>query len=220
MPTLPENTTVDDIRNGDALFHGKGGCVNCHGSEATGLAARGSSLTGGLHLIESDDLRGIDSIIVNGIATMEDAVAHRDAAARSAHKSHDDGDPRARRICVGAGHYPGRTVARWTRAARCARPECFGAERDPMIAIAMLQSLTRANGRRRAEHAGCGGAGALSIARFGTGLIVAATIVFVVVLVLLVWPIIRRNDPSRNIPDDRRDGVAVDRDGRAWWCRC
>ena len=65
------NTTIDDIRNGDALFHGKGGCVNCHGSEATGLAARGTSLTGGLHFIESGDLRGIDSIIVNGIADAE-----------------------------------------------------------------------------------------------------------------------------------------------------
>lgn len=71
LTALPENTTVEDVRNGDALFHGKGGCVNCHGSDATGLAARGSSLTGGLHLIESDDLRGIDSIIVNGISDAE-----------------------------------------------------------------------------------------------------------------------------------------------------
>ena len=71
LPTLPATVTVEDMRNGDALFHGKGGCVNCHGSEATGLAARGSSLTGGLHLIESDDLRGIDSIIVSGIADAE-----------------------------------------------------------------------------------------------------------------------------------------------------
>ena len=71
LPALPEGTTIEDIRNGDVLFHGKGGCVNCHGSEATGLAARGSSLTGGLHLIESGDLRGIDSIIVNGISDAE-----------------------------------------------------------------------------------------------------------------------------------------------------
>ena len=71
LPALPEGTTIEDIRNGDVLFHGKGGCVNCHGSEATGLAARGSSLTGGLHLIESDDIRGIDSIIVNGISDAE-----------------------------------------------------------------------------------------------------------------------------------------------------
>lgn len=71
LPQLPENTTIDDIRNGDVLFHGKGGCVNCHGSEATGLAGRGSSLTGGLHLLESGDLRGIDSIIVSGISDPE-----------------------------------------------------------------------------------------------------------------------------------------------------
>lgn len=71
LPQLPEHTTLDDIRNGDVLFHGKGGCANCHGSEATGLAGRGSSLTGGLHLLESGDLRGIDSVIVNGVAEEE-----------------------------------------------------------------------------------------------------------------------------------------------------
>jgi mono/diheme cytochrome c family protein len=71
LPQLPANTTLEDIRNGDVLFHGKGGCVNCHGSEATGLAGRGSSLTGGLHLLESGDLRGIDSVIVSGVAEEE-----------------------------------------------------------------------------------------------------------------------------------------------------
>ena len=65
LPKLPDDVTLNDIRNGDDLFHGKGGCVNCHGSEATGLAARGSSLTGGLHQIEIGDIRGIDSIIVS-----------------------------------------------------------------------------------------------------------------------------------------------------------
>jgi mono/diheme cytochrome c family protein len=71
LPTLPTDVTIADIHNGDQLFHGAGGCVNCHGSEAQGLAARGSSLTAGLHLIASDDLRGIDSIIVNGITDAE-----------------------------------------------------------------------------------------------------------------------------------------------------
>jgi mono/diheme cytochrome c family protein len=71
LPTLPTDVTLADIRNGDQLFHGAGGCVNCHGSEAQGLAARGSSLTGGLHSLPNGDVRGIDSIIVNGITDAE-----------------------------------------------------------------------------------------------------------------------------------------------------
>lgn len=71
LPTLPPSTTLDDIRRGDDLFHGVGGCRNCHGAEAQGLAARGSSLTAGLHLLPGDDLRGIDSIIVSGIPDAE-----------------------------------------------------------------------------------------------------------------------------------------------------
>lgn len=71
LPTLPTDVTLEQIREGDVLFHGRGGCVNCHGSEAQGLAARGSSLTAGLHSIPSSDLRGIDSIIVNGIPDAE-----------------------------------------------------------------------------------------------------------------------------------------------------
>ena len=71
LPALPSNTTLDDVRNGDRLFHGSGGCVNCHGAEAQGLAGRGSSLTNGLHLLPSDDLRGIDSIVNVGIADAE-----------------------------------------------------------------------------------------------------------------------------------------------------
>ncbi|MDQ2666723.1 MAG: cytochrome c [Gemmatimonadota bacterium] len=71
LPTLPTDVTLAQIREGDSLFHARGGCVNCHGSEAQGLAARGSSLTAGLHSIPSSDLRGIDSIIVNGIPDAE-----------------------------------------------------------------------------------------------------------------------------------------------------
>lgn len=71
LPPLPSGTTLDDVREGDRLFHGAGGCVNCHGFEAQGLAGRGSSVTNGLHLIPSDDLRGIDSIINVGIADAE-----------------------------------------------------------------------------------------------------------------------------------------------------
>lgn len=71
LPTLPNGVTAADLRAGDAIFHGKGGCVNCHGQEAQGLAARGSTLTAGLHLIPGDDPRGVDSIIVNGITDAE-----------------------------------------------------------------------------------------------------------------------------------------------------
>ena len=71
LPTLPDGVTAADLRLGDELFHGAGGCRNCHGAEAQGLAGRGSSLTVGLHLIDNGDLRGIDSIIVNGIADAE-----------------------------------------------------------------------------------------------------------------------------------------------------
>lgn len=71
LPALPSGTTLDDVREGDRLFHGAGGCVNCHGFEAQGLAGRGSSLTNGLHLIPGDDLRGIDSIVNVGIADAE-----------------------------------------------------------------------------------------------------------------------------------------------------
>ena len=71
LPALPNGVTVADLRAGDAIFHGKGGCVNCHGQEAQGLAARGSTLTAGLHLIPGDDPRGVDSIIVNGITDAE-----------------------------------------------------------------------------------------------------------------------------------------------------
>ena len=45
--------------------------MNCHGAEVQGLAGRGSSMTNGLHLLQPDDQRGIDSIIVNGIADAE-----------------------------------------------------------------------------------------------------------------------------------------------------
>lgn len=71
LPALPNGVTLADLRTGDSIFHSRGGCKNCHGDEAQGLAARGSSLTAGLHLIPGDDLRGVDSIIVSGIAEAE-----------------------------------------------------------------------------------------------------------------------------------------------------
>jgi mono/diheme cytochrome c family protein len=67
LPALPFGMTLDMIRAGDAIFHGAGGCVNCHGSEAQGLPGRGKTITAGLHFIAGGDWRGVDSIISVGI---------------------------------------------------------------------------------------------------------------------------------------------------------
>jgi cytochrome c5 len=67
LPPLPFGMTLDMIRDGDKLFRGKGGCVNCHGSEAQGLPARGKTLTAGLHFLPPGDWRGVDSIVSVGL---------------------------------------------------------------------------------------------------------------------------------------------------------
>jgi len=66
LPALPRGMTVAMIRQGDSLFRGKGGCVTCHGQEASGMPAMGSSLTGGLLFIPPD-WQAIDSMIMAGI---------------------------------------------------------------------------------------------------------------------------------------------------------
>jgi mono/diheme cytochrome c family protein len=66
LPALPQGLTVGLIRQGDSLFRGKGGCVTCHGQEATGMPAMGSSLTGGLNFIPIE-WGPIDSVIKAGI---------------------------------------------------------------------------------------------------------------------------------------------------------
>lgn len=67
IPPLPYGMTDEMIRDGDRLFRGKGGCTNCHGSEAQGLAARGKTLTAGLHFIPSGAWAPIDSLISVGM---------------------------------------------------------------------------------------------------------------------------------------------------------
>ena len=70
MATLPPGMTVDLIAQGDALFHGKGGCRECHGMEATGLRQRGSALTAGVIYVPVQGQagwRGVDSLILNGV---------------------------------------------------------------------------------------------------------------------------------------------------------
>jgi hypothetical protein len=67
LPALAFGMTPDQIRDGDRLFHGKGGCVNCHGSEAQGLAARGKSLTSGVQFVPKGDWNALDSLISVGM---------------------------------------------------------------------------------------------------------------------------------------------------------
>jgi mono/diheme cytochrome c family protein len=58
--------TLDLIRSGDSLFHGKGNCFACHGADATGLPAAGSALTTGLYFVPME-WHPIDSLIAAGI---------------------------------------------------------------------------------------------------------------------------------------------------------
>ena len=74
LPALALGMTLEQIRDGDRLFHGKGGCVNCHGSEAQGLAGRGKSLTTGVQFLPKGDWQAMDSLI---------SVGMRDAQTRS-----------------------------------------------------------------------------------------------------------------------------------------
>ncbi len=67
LPPLPAEMSLDMIRDGDRLFHGKGGCINCHGSEAQGMAARGKTLTAGLVFLPPGDWNALDSLISVGM---------------------------------------------------------------------------------------------------------------------------------------------------------
>jgi len=76
-----------------------------------------------------------------------------------------------------------------------------------MIAL-LLQSLTRGMGGGAPNTLDAAGPAASAIARLGMGLIIAAAIVFAVVLVLIVWPIIRRGteaSPNDVVVDQRKD---------------
>jgi len=69
LPTLPSGMTEATLRQGDALYRRKGGCVSCHGVDATGVPGLGSSLTAGLNYIPKPyTWTGLDSLEWNGIA--------------------------------------------------------------------------------------------------------------------------------------------------------
>lgn len=54
LPKLPAGMTIQMIVQGDSIFHGKGGCVTCHGADATGMPAAGSGLTRGVSFVPNE----------------------------------------------------------------------------------------------------------------------------------------------------------------------
>ena len=77
----------------------------------------------------------------------------------------------------------------------------------PPVMPWLLQSLTRGASGGRPSTLHTAGPAAASIARLGVGMIVAAAIVFVVVMLLLVWPLVRNHAPDDVLPpviDERR----------------
>src|ERR671932_205534 len=66
LPPLPAGVTLAMIRQGDAVFHGKGGCYTCHGADAMGMPNSGSALSLGLNFIPPGPA-AIDSLVTAGI---------------------------------------------------------------------------------------------------------------------------------------------------------
>ena len=66
MPPLPRGMTLDIIRAGDRVYHGKGHCFACHGADGEGLPNAGSAVTVGLNFVPPE-WQPIDSVIMLGI---------------------------------------------------------------------------------------------------------------------------------------------------------
>jgi len=66
LPKLPSGMTTQMIVQGDSIFHGKGGCVTCHGADATGMPNAGSGITRGVSFIPNE-WHPIDSLITAGM---------------------------------------------------------------------------------------------------------------------------------------------------------
>jgi mono/diheme cytochrome c family protein len=66
LPSLPQGMTPDMIRQGDALYRGKGGCVACHGPDGGGMPASGSGITAGLNFVPAE-WGPLDSLVKVGI---------------------------------------------------------------------------------------------------------------------------------------------------------
>jgi len=70
LPTLPARMTLAMIVDGDAIYHGAGGCYLCHGEEGTGVQQRGSAITNAVLKVPVKEPGGwdaVDSLILNGI---------------------------------------------------------------------------------------------------------------------------------------------------------
>jgi len=70
LPTMPRGMTVAVLREGDSLFHGRGGCFACHGSEAEGLPAAGDGFTAGLSYVQPN-WQAIAQLIAHGLDDVE-----------------------------------------------------------------------------------------------------------------------------------------------------
>lgn len=66
LPPLPPGMSIQTIVEGDSIFHGKGACFACHGTEAQGLPAAGDALTVSLNWAQYQ-WSSIDSLIDAGI---------------------------------------------------------------------------------------------------------------------------------------------------------
>jgi mono/diheme cytochrome c family protein len=66
LPSLPRGVTLDLVRTGDDVFHGKGHCFACHGADGEGLPNAGSALTLSLNFVPIE-VGAIDSVITFGI---------------------------------------------------------------------------------------------------------------------------------------------------------
>jgi cytochrome c5 len=66
LPALPNGMTIGEIVRGDSIYHGKGTCFVCHGTEGEGRPAAGDALTVALNWAQPN-WRSIDSLIDNGI---------------------------------------------------------------------------------------------------------------------------------------------------------
>lgn len=67
LPSLPKGITLEMLVRGDALFHGRGGCFACHGSEAQGLPAAGDAITTGLSYAQPQ-IADISEVIEHGLS--------------------------------------------------------------------------------------------------------------------------------------------------------
>lgn len=66
LPPLPSGMSIADIVRGDSIYHAKGACFVCHGSEGQGRPAAGDALTVALNYAQYD-WRSIDSLIDAGV---------------------------------------------------------------------------------------------------------------------------------------------------------